>query len=276
MNIGNFIKVAQNKLKAADIATARLDTLVLLEDTLGINRARLLAEPDTELTAKQQAKLKKLLNRRAQHEPLAYIRGHSEFYGRDFVITSAVLEPRPESETIIDLFKELVLDEALGQKDNNIIRLADVGTGSGALGITTALEVPNCVVDLLDIDQKALKIAKINVDKFTLGLSIIRSDLLESSAKNYDVLLCNLPYVPDKYKINQAASFEPKLALFAGPDGLDLYRKLFRQIQDLTHRPLYLLIEALPQQHTDLQQIASQASYKLQKTDDFIQLFKLA
>ena len=82
-----------------------MDALVLLEDVLGIDRARLLAEPDMEISSAQLAELKKLLNQRAKHVPLAYVRGKTEFYGREFVITPAVLEPRPESETMIDLLK---------------------------------------------------------------------------------------------------------------------------------------------------------------------------
>ncbi|MEK7059538.1 MAG: HemK/PrmC family methyltransferase [Patescibacteria group bacterium] len=276
MNVQTWLKQATHKLDEADIATARLDSLVLLEDVTGLDRAQLLAEPDTELSSAKQAKLKKLLNRRIAHEPLAYVRGRTEFYGRNFVITPAVLEPRPESETMIDLLKTLASNEAQQHNNDQKLRIADVGTGSGALGITAALEVPNCEVDLLDIDPKALKIAIINVDKFTLSLSVKRSDLLASSAKDYDILLCNLPYVPDSHTINQAAGFEPRSAIFGGPDGLDLYRRLFDQVAKLQNRALYLLIESLPPQHADLKKIASGADYKLQRTDDFIQVFETA
>jgi release factor glutamine methyltransferase len=274
MKIGHWLKTAQQDLQKKGIATARLDCLVLLEDTLGINRARLLAEPDTQLSPDQQAKLKNLLNRRASHEPLAYIREHSEFYGRDFVITPDVLEPRPESEAIIDLFKGLASSEPQWQEVGSKVLVADVGTGSGALGITAALEVPNCTVDLLEISDEAAKIAKINVDKFTISVSVIISDLLANAPVAYDVLLCNLPYVPDEYPINDAAGFEPKIALFGGKDGLDLYKRLFDQIGNLQEQPLYLLIESLPAQHGELDKIAAQTGYKLQMTKDFIQLFK--
>ena len=276
MKIHEWLKQAGKQLKAAGISTARLDALVLLEDVAGIGRARLLAEPDMELSTAQTAKLKKLLKRRAQHEPLAYIRGRTEFYGREFVITPAVLEPRPESETMIDVFKVLAKDGLLDQKEpgNELpLRIADVGTGSGALGITAALEASNISVDLLDIDPKALTVAKTNVDKFTLNISTIKSNLLEQSAKDYDILLCNLPYVPDDYHINQAAGREPRLAIFGGPDGLDLYRRLFQQISKLSKQPLYILTESLLPQHVALSHIAAEDGYKLTSTDDFIQFF---
>src|SRR5258708_2470149 len=102
-----WLQQATSQLQAAGISTARLDALVLLEDCLYQDRAMLLADPEKKLTAPQLLKLEKLLNRRAQHEPLSYVRGKTEFYGHEFVLTTAVLEPRPESETMIDLLKEL-------------------------------------------------------------------------------------------------------------------------------------------------------------------------
>ena len=274
MNVGEWLKDAAKVLEANGITTARLDALVLLEDVLGVDRTHLLAEPDTELTTDQQTKLTNLFNRRKAHEPLAYIRGRVEFYGRDFVITKGVLVPRPESETIIDLFKELASSEPLWQKRDRKLRIADVGTGSGALGITAALEVPNCYVDLLEIDTDAIQTAQINVDKLTPSINVIKSDLLGGSSKDYDVLLCNLPYVPDKHKINQAAEHEPKVALFAGQDGLDLYRELFDQIKELDGRPLYLLFEAFPDQHAELAKMADKVGYTLSQAKDFIVVFK--
>ena len=265
MNVATWLAQAQQQL--SKISTARLDALVLLEDCSGKDRGWLLAHPEHELSDEQVAKLKKLLARRALHEPLAYLRGHTEFYGRDFVISAAVLEPRPESETMIDLLKKL---PKLPTKP----RIADVGTGSGALGITAASELPKATVELLEIDPEALKIAKRNVDKLSTGISALPSDLLAGSSQNYDVLLCNLPYVPDDFHINTAALHEPGLALFGGPDGLDVYRRLFEQVRDLQKQPLYILTEALPTQHAALQQIAEAHGYDLSQTDDFIQVFE--
>jgi release factor glutamine methyltransferase len=287
MNVDAWLREAEAKLNRAGISTARLDTLVLLEDLLDRERSWLLANPDFELTSAQTATLQKLLTRRAQHEPLAYIRGKTEFYGRTFILSSAVLEPRPESETIIDQLKELVLEArklsntpGSGVKSlsdvvqtGSKLRIADVGCGSGALGITAALELKNTSVDLLDIDDNALKVAQMNVVLHTTGTRVVRSDLLADSAQDYHVLLCNLPYVPDTHTINQAAMHEPKLAIFGGPDGLELYRKMYKQIMNMQKRPLFILCESLPPQHTELNNIAEQAGYTLTNTADFIQLF---
>lgn len=267
MNIGEWLKAGEKQLTEAGIGTARLDSLVLAEDTLETDRARLLAEPGLQLTSSQVEALQKLLSRRTQHEPLAYVRGKTEFYGREFLITPAVLEPRPESETMIDLLKRL-------PRLPHNVRIADVGTGSGALGITAKLELTDATVELLDIDDQALQVAKSNVDLFTLDISFIKTDLLDGSSAGYDVLLCNLPYVPDDYQINTAATHEPRIAIFGGPDGLDLYRKLFMQLQNNSTQVLYILCESLPTQHKPLQQIASDAGYQMTAEQDFIQVFK--
>lgn len=269
MNVDTWLKDAKKLLETAGVGTARLDALVLLEDVMGKDRAWLLAHPEHKITAGKVRKLTNLLNRRAEHEPLAYVRKKTEFYGREFIITPAVLEPRPESETMIDLLKKLSNSSDLPVKP----LVADVGAGSGALGITAGLELPNARVDLLEIDKQALKVAKMNVDKFTLNISLIKSDLLAQSGQDYDILLCNLPYVPDDFQINPAAMREPRLAIFGGPDGLDIYRRLFKQIRNLRQQPLYILTEALPPQQAELAAIAKSAGYDLQQADDFIQLF---
>jgi release factor glutamine methyltransferase len=268
MEICTWLKNAEKVLAGVGIRTARLDALVLLEDVTGHDRAWLLARPEHELSPDEQALLTKLLNQRAEHQPLAYVRGKTEFYGRTFVITPAVLEPRPESETMIDLLKRL---PNLPTEP----RIADVGAGSGALGITAKLELPTAHVELLEIDPPAIKIAQKNVDKYTTNVPVIRSDLLGSSSQNNNVLLCNLPYVPDSYTINSAALREPKIAIFGGQDGLDLYRKLFDQIKKLSAQPLFILTESLPPQHEILASIATKADYQPAQIDDFIQVFKL-
>lgn len=287
MTTEKWLKLAQHQLAKAGITTARLDALVLLENRLGVDRARLLAHPEMELSESDENVLNAQITRRIEHIPLAYVLGKTEFYGRDFIITPAVLEPRPESETMIDLLKELVRTalefetHLRGSKANKKtggqtaeIRIADVGTGSGALGITAALELPNVSVDLLELDDQALEVAKSNVVPHTIAINALQSDLLKQSPQDYDILLCNLPYVPDDFQINLAAMHEPRLAIFGGPDGLDLYRRLFAEIQILQQKPLYILTEALPPQHNALTDIANAHSYTLMQTEDFIQVFR--
>jgi release factor glutamine methyltransferase len=272
MTINSYLKEATSQLASAGIGTARLDALILLEDVSGKDRAWLLAHDENELSSHHALKLKNLLKQRVQHIPLAYVRGRTEFYGRTFVITANVLEPRPESETMIDMLKGVVKSTNLKPSE---LHIADIGTGSGALGITAALELPGAHIELLELDPKALKVAKSNVDLFTLDIPTVQSDLLRHSQQQNDILLCNLPYVPDDFQINRAASHEPRLAIFGGPDGLNIYRELVKQLKMVEKKPLYILTEALPSQHSTLSTIVAEADYILQKTDDFIQLFAL-
>jgi len=266
MTVGEWLAHAQQTLEAAGIDTARLDALVLAEDALDKNRTHLLAHPELVLTTAQENVLAGQLSRRAKHEPLAYLRSRTEFYGREFIVTPAVLEPRPESETMIEL---LLQQTGLPAKPY----IADIGTGSGALGITAALELKNASVDLLEIDPAAIEVARMNVIKHTTSISVIKSDLLADAPRNYDVLLCNLPYIPDNFHINEAARREPEIAIFGGGDGLDLYRRLFKQIDILQIKPLLILCESLPPQHELLAAVANASNYHQAQESDFIQLF---
>lgn len=270
MNTGTFLRQGTARLSEVGIATARLDILILLEDALKKDRAHLLANPDLVLKGTTLKSLNNKLERRARHQPLAYIRGKSEFYGRQFKINRHVLEPRPESETMIEQLKKLTKNK----KQNEKWTIADVGTGSGALGITAKLEIPQSEVDLYDISSGALAVAKHNSHLHELHLHARKMDLLARPLRPYDIILANLPYVPDSWQINPAAMAEPKIAIFGGKDGLDIYRRFFAQLQHFTWRPAFILCESLPPQHSGLAKIAEAAGFKLHKSQDFIQTFK--
>lgn len=275
MIVNDFLRQATKTLKVANIGSARLDVLILLEDETGCDRAWVLAHPEAVINPEQNRRLNKKLKRRAAHEPMAYIRGFTEFYGRKFKVNKHVLEPRPESETMIELLKELV--DSQKSKVKSKMTIADIGTGSGAIGITAALELHNRSVDLYDIDASCLAVARHNCALHELRLHCHKRDLLNRPARPYDILLANLPYVPDNWKINEAASMEPRVAIFGGKDGLDLYRRLFEQLSTGRTRrfqPKYVFTESLPPQHEKLARIARKAGYKLTRTEDFIQLFE--
>ncbi len=268
MDIGSYLRQATNRLTEAGVDTARLDVLILLEDLLGKDRALILAHTDDLLTREQQHALDALVQRRSTHEPLAYIRSHAAFYGRDFAVSPAVLVPRPETETIIELIKTLPINPAWS--------IADIGTGSGAIGLTVALETQAKQVDLYDISPEALTVAKHNLQllKPATIVNLYISDLLASLRHDYNVILANLPYVPTEYPINRAARHEPGLALFADADGLRDYRTFWQQVSVLKYKPTYIITESFPAQHALLATLAKAAGYTLDKTDDFIQLFK--
>ena len=267
MKINDWLKQAEAELEAAGIESAHLDAQILIEDELNISRTHLLAHPELTLSTDNITVLSAHLQRRIDHEPMAYIRWKSEFYGREFIVNNSVLVPRPESETMI----ELLLKHA-DLPSQPVI--ADVGTGSGALGITAKLEIPDALVELLEIDDAAIEVARHNVEKYGLDTRIIKSNLLENGSRYHDVLLCNLPYVPQLHKINRAAAYEPAIALFGGMDGLYLYRELFKQLQLSRNQPSMILTEALPRQHEGLKAIALKYGYEQVVVQDFIQLFQ--
>lgn len=269
MTVGEYLNQSIARLKSVGISTARLDSLVLLEHATGQERAHLLAHPEALLDPTQMNQLNNFIAQREQHTPLAYIRGFAPFYGRNFAVNNHTLVPRPETETMITML--------LNVRSNlpKAPRIADIGTGSGCLGITVALEIPDAQVSLYDIDKNALAIATKNAHDHNTRVHIAQSDLLEAADEPFDVLLANLPYVPSHYTINTAASHEPELALFAGEDGLDLYRSFWQQIAARSNRPQHVFTESLPFQHDPLAALASQADYSLSDTNDLVQHFGL-
>jgi release factor glutamine methyltransferase len=265
MTLGGCLMQYSQRLKEVGISSARLDVLILLEDLVHKDRGWILSHPEVELPDNQVKKLERRILRRAKHIPLAYIRGHTEFYGRGYKVNRHVLEPRPESETMIELLKKLPLPKKSS--------IADVGTGNGAIGITAALELNDSIVDLYDISAGAIAVAKHNIHLHELHLHVRKMNLLSRPLRPYDVILANLPYVPSEWNINEAAMAEPKIAIFGGKDGLDVYRKLFTQLQRFIWKPKFVLTESLPPQHDKLAQIAAKHGFKLCQSEDFIQIF---
>lgn len=263
MTTGQWQNIAEKKIKKAGVSTYYLEGLILLEYVTRFERAYILAHQDKELTAEQILELKKLLTRRCKREPIAYITGKKEFYGREFIVNKNVLIPRPESESFIDLLKKHKVTHQY---------IIDVGCGSGILGITTSLELPSNKVTLSDIDEKAMKIAKQNAKKLNAKCSFIQSDLLPANS-NYTVILANLPYVPKNLNLEPELNFEPTIALFADNRGVSLYRDLWEQISQ--NSSVYMVLtESLKTQHKLMKALAVNANYELLDTDGLVQLFK--
>ena len=268
MEIDSWLATATKTLAESGIKTARLDSLVLLETVLGKDRSWLLAHPADKISQTRLNTLSRFIAKRSTHYPLAYITNRAYFYNNQFFVNNSVLIPRPESETIIDVLKII--------PPRDITTIIDVGTGSGALAITAKLLYPKVSVVAVDIDAKCLQVAKKNSLSLNADIKLFKSDLLGSLSTDLfkdSTLLINLPYVPDSLPINESAKLEPRLAIFGGASGLDLYSRLFDQITTLRSKPSYIITESLPAQHSNLQSIADSANYKCLATDDFVQLF---
>jgi release factor glutamine methyltransferase len=272
--LGKFLKEAA-KLLSDTSPTPELDARIIISKAVGQDVTWVLAHSDYILSAKQKKVFDKMLNRRLSHEPIAYITGEAEFYGRIFNVSSDTLQPRPETETLVE---QLLLE--INQKSLKKISLIDVGTGSGNIVITASAELNNTTNQYLatDVSAPALKIAKQNSIQHAQKIDFFKGSLLKPVLEKIlcpDIIIAaNLPYVPTSHPINKAARHEPDIAIFGGVDGLDIYRNLFGQVGKLKFSSLSLITECLPPQQHLLNSIAKKHNLKMVRIDDFIQVFR--
>lgn len=261
MDIQSWLTTATSTLTKAGITSARLDALLLLSDQLQQNKAWVLAHPEHQLTPENTDRLNQNLARRTLREPLAYIRGHQEFYGRQFIVTPDVLIPRPETETLIEQL------DTLQPKPNQ--KLLDIGTGSGAIAITAKLQFPQLQVHACDISPQALKIAETNAKKHHANITFIHQGLLHNDSNAYDIIIANLPYVSPQWQRSPETNHEPSLALFAQDNGQALIKQLLTQAPSHLATGGYLLLEADPEQHPHLIKFAQKHGFRLKTTEDY-------
>ncbi len=206
---------------------AARDAELLLLHILQVPRVTLLAHPDRELTLGEQVVYENTITRRLHHEPIQYITGRQEFYGLVLNVTPAVLIPRPETEHLVEaVLKLLPTDRPL--------KIADIGTGSGAIAIALAVHLPRAEIIALDISTEALAIAAANAREHNVAnrIGFLQSDLLSAlndEAEAFDAIVSNPPYVAETDRATlhpQVRDHEPATALFAGETGLDIYRRL--------------------------------------------------
>lgn len=236
---GELLQAARARL-AAYSTHPRRDAELLLAYTLGCSQIDLFAHPERSLSESEGALFDSFVARRIAHEPIQYIVGEQEFYGLPFEVTPAVLIPRPETEHLI----EAALQRADPHAD---LRIVDVGTGSGAIAIALARNLPEAHVTAVDTSVAALDVARRNairhgvIDRITL----LGSDLLAAVEGNgFDFVIANPPYIADAERLEpQVAQFEPHSALYAGPTGLEIYRRLIPQAGDALKPGGWLVLE---------------------------------
>lgn len=257
MTVGEAIRAATTMLEATS-DTARLDAELLMAHALGASRSDMLLKhmrheaPDAFVA---------LTHRRKTYEPVAYITGVQEFYGREFSVAPGVLIPRPDSEVLIDTALELCPDP---------VRILDLGTGSGALLFTLLLERPNAAGVGVDASKDAIEIAQANaISLGDLGderCALVQSDWRESGWSSdlgqFDLIICNPPYVEQAAALERdVRDFEPPAALFSGPEGLDDYRILIPQMRQLMSPGAHVLFEIGFQQSEAVMRIAKENGF---------------
>ena len=236
-----LLQEAVGRLSAAGIETPKLDAELLLARAAGVSRTSLFTWPEKEQGSAVVERFEGWIARRLKHEPVAYLLGDQEFYGRLFEVSPEVLIPRPETEHII----ETVLGFEASPR-----RMVDIGTGSGCIAVTLALEVEGLEVFAVDISEQALTVARRNILKHDLAgvVTCIQSDLLDAVADEgpFDLIVSNPPYVETTYLPQMqpdVALYEPHLALFGGATGLEVIERLCTQAMDCLEPGGYLVME---------------------------------
>ena len=267
------LKQAEYILNNEGIESARLEAELLLAHVLKVGRLYLYVNLDQELTQEQIDSYHKLIQRRSVHEPTAYILGHREFMDLDLIVNEDVLIPRPETEVLVETVidhlndigtrsKEQGASEAVMKREldprlltldpkNPLtldpIRIADIGTGSGAIAISLAKSFPNAAVEAVDISEEAINIAKLNADRYGLQITFHLGDLLSPLSDNkYNAIVSNPPYIPSQIIDGLQAEvkeYEPRTALDGGNDGLDFYRRLIVEVPKLLTENGFLAVE---------------------------------
>jgi len=237
------------------VGSARMNGEVLLMFTLGCDRAYLYAHPERELTADEQERYDEAVAKRASGYPSQYITGHQEFWGLDLIVNPSVLIPRPETEHIVEVVLEIAREERptsanSAQMWGTRLKVVDVGTGSGAIALALAKELPQAEVLATDVSHEALEVARTNAARLELDkrIEFRQSNVLDGVVRNgtYDFVVSNPPYVAlsDADKVQDVVKkYEPKVAVFAGEHGLDMIRKLIPQAHEALHDGGYLVME---------------------------------
>ncbi len=230
-DIRTLLTEAMTRLEEAGVDTPVLDAELLLAHVLEHSRAWLWAHPTEEVAPEAEQGFARLLARRRRREPLPYILGNWEFYGRTFTVTPHVLIPRPETELLV----ELVLTWARAQQASCI---ADIGTGSGAIAITLAAEMPSLHLMAVDLSAAALAIARANARRLGVAarITFLEGDLLQplraTPCMPLDAIAANLPYIAEEEYptlMPEVRDYEPREALLAGDSGIALIRRLIEE-----------------------------------------------
>ncbi len=240
--------------------SAMLDAQVLLAHVLHVERATLYTYPERMLTAEQEQQFRMLIKRREQGEPVAYLTGHKEFYGLDFLVDRRVLIPRPETELLVETALGLVRSML---NTGRVPIVADIGTGCGAIPITLAVQEPRLpYLYASDISAEALDVAHLNCQRHHVEqrIRLLHGDLLAPIPEPIDLLTANLPYVGTtemNLLTTDVRAYEPDLALFSGPYGLDLLLRLLTETKqsDILAERAALVLEIGYQQREPLTEV---------------------
>jgi len=261
MIVYDILNESAKTLEAADIPSARLDAEILLSFCLGCDRLQFLKNPEIQLDQTQLTAFKKLINRRLRWEPVAYIIGRKNFWTFSLEVNKDVLIPRPDTEAIVE--------EILNISKKTVstrIKILDIGTGSGAIAIALACEIPHASVMATDISLAALDVARRNACSLGIQnqIDFRQGDLLEPVKGIFDIIASNPPYIgAQEYEElpEGVRAFEPREALLAGKSGLEFYEKLIYQAEGYLEKNGWLLLEIGARQEKDIRRIMETSGF---------------
>jgi len=240
-NINSFLNWSQSQLAEAGVLSPRLDSEIILAHTLNLSRTDLWTQGKRVLSESEVKNVKKFMERRLNREPISLIVGHQEFWSLDFIVDENVLTPRPETELLVETALNFILSPTA--------KILDLGTGSGALAVAMAKEVSESKVSAIDIDPKALSIAKENAERHGVAnqIEFICADLRKSDWSGcFSMVLSNPPYIKsaDIQKIMpEVRNYEPGKALDGGVTGLDFYQAIIPMAIDRLEENGFLILE---------------------------------
>jgi release factor glutamine methyltransferase len=223
VTVQDALRSASAVLERAGSDTSRLDAELLLASALGVGRERLVLDAARDVDPAVLVALGRLVARRCAHEPVAYILGRKEFRHITLMLDDRVLIPRPETELLVEV----------GLTLPGGARVLDVGTGSGAVALALKDERPDLEVSGSDVSAGAVAVASENARRLGLEVRFAQADLLDGAPAGVDAVLANLPYVSEGSPLAPELSYEPRSALFAGADGLDVIRRLATMLADV-------------------------------------------
>ena len=274
LSIADFLAISTKTLSEAGIASARLDSELILAHVLRRSREWLLAHDAVTLAQPQQRQARQLLLQRTRRQPIAYLTGRRDFYGHSFLVNEQVLVPRPESEVILAILDELA-------QDHHLRTVLDVGTGSGCLAISIKLTHPDLAVSACDTSESALPVARCNAAQLLPSgqqIKFYQSDLLSNlpAGSQFNLIVANLPYLsPVKNGLSPELAYEPAIALYADDDGLSLIKQLVATAPDRLTPGGYLLLEMDTDQTETVVNYATDYRYQVVKQEPFHLLMRL-
>lgn len=253
--IQSILSNASTKLTDAGVESAKLDARLLLQHVMGWEHADIIAQSQEDISENNIAKFDAFLERRIKREPLSHIIGLRDFWKDSFIVSSNVLDPRPDSETLIEAVLEQKSDK------NKDYAIADFGAGSGCLGLSLLREYENAKLTSIDISQEALDIARRNAEKLGLvsRVSFLQNHWGEALQTRFDMIISNPPYIEADAMATLAPEvkdYEPELALVAGEDGLAAYCDLMPHVKRLLNVDGVAVIELGAGQEKAVSEIA--------------------